>query len=61
LTFKDEVINPFIKDQYALLGRLADDIKLDTINVDFYKAQFARIDDIKQYIARTLAASAIPN
>jgi hypothetical protein len=59
--FKDEVINPLIKEQYAILDRLAADIKGNSINVEFYRTQFSRIDEIKGYIARTVTASAIPN
>jgi len=59
--FKDEVIRPLINEQYAVLDKLAADIKANAIDVDFYKTQFARIDGIKQYIGRTISASAIPN
>jgi hypothetical protein len=58
---KDEVIRPLINEQYAVLDKLAADIKANAIDVNFYKTQFARINGIKQYIALTISASAIPN
>jgi hypothetical protein len=57
----DEVIRPLIDEQYAILDRLAADIKANTIDVDYYKSQFARIDEIKKHIAGAVIASAIPN
>jgi hypothetical protein len=59
--FIDGVIRPLIDEQYAILDRLGADIKHNSINIDFYKTQFARIDEIKQYIGRTVIASAIPD
>jgi hypothetical protein len=57
----DQVIRPLIDEQYAILDRLGADIKANSINVDFYQTQFARIDEIKTVIARTISASAIPD
>jgi hypothetical protein len=55
--FIDQVVTPLIKEQHAILDRLEVDIKADTLNLDFYRTQFARIDEIKQNIARTVSAS----
>ena len=43
------------------VDRLGADIKSNTLDVDFYKTQFDRIDEIKKHIGRTVMALAIPN
>jgi hypothetical protein len=59
--FIDEVLGPLMKEQYAILDRLEADIKANTLNLGFYQTQFSRIDEIKQFIARTVVAGANPN
>ena len=59
--FKDDVVNPLMDEQYAILDRLGADIKSNKLDVDFYQTQFARIEEIKKHIARTLEAIAAPN
>jgi hypothetical protein len=57
----DEIIYPtIIKEQYVILDSLAADIKANTINIDFYKTEFARIDSIKERLGRLILALAIP-
>jgi len=58
---KDDVVNPLMDEQYAILDRLGADIKSNKLDLDFYKTQFARIDEIKKHIARTVVALAVPN
>lgn len=53
---KDDVVNPIIKEQYAILDRLGKDIVNDTLDVDFYQSEFSRIDAIKQHVAHTIMA-----
>jgi hypothetical protein len=55
-SFLDGVLTPLVKEQYAILDRLESDIKVNTLNLDFYRAQFARISEIKQFVARTVVA-----
>lgn len=59
--FTDEVIQPLVNEQYAILDRLAADIKANKIDVNFYRAQFDRIEQIKQLVARTVVSTAVPN
>jgi hypothetical protein len=58
--FKDQVVRPIIDEQYAILDRLGQDIIAGKIDIEFYKAEFSRIDSIKQHVARTILATAQP-
>lgn len=59
--FTDEVIKPLIDEQHTILDRLAADIKANKIDLSFYRTQFGRIEEIKRFVARTVASTAIPN
>jgi hypothetical protein len=54
--FKDEVVNPIIREQYEVLERLGKDVAANTLDPEVYQAEFKRIDEIKKHIARAITS-----
>ena len=55
--FKDDVVNPIIREQYRVLGLLGDDIANGNVDVESIKVRIRTLDEKKAHLAEKLRSA----